>query len=102
MRGSEPDSPLTFTDFVAYTERHEGRFEYVDGRIVELCRVRDMPEFEEYLLVDSTQRWVRLYRRTADGGFNYDFDLIAGSVRLHAIGYTLDIDSLYRESGVTF
>jgi Uma2 family endonuclease len=64
-----------------------------------LTEYRGMPEFEEYLLIDSVKRFVRVYRRSADGGFNYDLDLIAGSVRLHSISYTLDIDALYRDSG---
>jgi Uma2 family endonuclease len=177
-----PEALLTYAEFVAYAEAHEGRFEYVDGVAVPLydmgipsdthqrlvrsitfavhahvsasfsnaceaipspavwtlankrqrapdvvvycngkpaklvCEVlspnrgddlgkklteyRGMPEFEEYLVVDSTQRWVRVYRRTAAGGFDYDVDLIAGSVRLHSIEYTLDIDALYNGSGV--
>jgi Uma2 family endonuclease len=177
MRDPKPGSTLTYAEFVAYTETHDGRFEYVDGRVVDMgipsdahqdlafelakridahlagspCRVRlasairtgkqekspqrcpdvlvvcdgkpakliceimspnrgddlgeklteyrGMPEFEEYLLIDSVKRFVRVYRRSADGGFNYDLDLIAGSVRLHSISYTLDIDALYRDSG---
>lgn len=165
--------PLTYDEFVAYAEAHEGRFEYVDGQVVAMgspslthqrivrilttlfqeqlaaagngcealptpmvwtvARVRQrspdvvvycdgeparlvcevlspnrgddleqklteyqaMPQFEEYLIVDSTKRWVRLYRRGASGLFEYDVDHVGGSVRLASIGYTLDVDALY-------
>ena len=59
-----------------------------------------MPEFEEYLVIDSTQHWVRVDRRNTEGLFVVDADHIAGSVRLASIGYTLDIDALYRDAGV--
>ena len=59
-----------------------------------------MPEFEEYLVIDSTQRWVRVYRRNEAGRFDFDIDRIGGSVALLSIGYTLDIDALYRDAGV--
>ncbi len=180
MQDREPVTPaneLTYAQFLAYAEAHDGRFEYVDGHVVDMgipsdehqdlcltlaemlnphlrpsgCKVRlagrvrtgkkdrspdrspdlvvvcdrkptklvcevmsqnrgddlgkklteyrDMLEFEEYLVIDSTQRWVRVYRRTAEGGFNYDIDRIAGAVRLASIGFTLDIDALYNLSG---
>jgi len=180
MQDPKPsDAPLTYAEFLAYAEAHEGRFEYVDGRAVPLhgmgqpsdahqdlafelgarisarlegsgCKVRlagrlmtaagtiervpdlmvicdgkprkliceilsanrgddlgkklseyrAMPEFDEYLVIDSTSRWVRLFRRTADGGFNFDVDRIAGSVHLHSIDYTVDIDRLYDDADV--
>ena len=65
-----------------------------------LTEYQAMPEFEEYLVIDSTQHWVRVYRRDAEGLFVVDADHIAGSVRLASIGYTLDIDALYRDAGV--
>jgi len=65
-----------------------------------LTEYQAMPEFEEYLVIDSTQHWVRVYRRDAEGLFVVDADRIAGSVRLASIGYTLDIDALYRDAGV--
>ncbi len=180
MRDPEPMKPaqeLTYAQFLAYAEAHEGRFEYVDGHAVDMgipsdehqdlcltlaemlnphlrlsdCKVRlsgrlrtgasiklsdrspdlvvvcdrkpmklvcevmsqnrgddlgkklteyrAMPEFEEYLVIDSTQRWVRVYHRTADSGFDYDIDRIAGAVHLASIGFTLDIDELYSRSG---
>ncbi len=58
-----------------------------------------MPEFEEYLVIDSITHWVRVYRRDAEGLFRSD-DHIGGSVRLDSIGYPLDIDALYRDAGV--
>jgi hypothetical protein len=59
-----------------------------------------MPEFTEYLAIDSTQHWVRVYRRDAEGLFVVDADHIGGSVRLASIGYDLDIDALYANAGV--
>jgi len=180
MQGPKPsDVRLTYAEFLAYAEAHEGRFEYVDGRAVPLygmgqpsdahqdlafelgarinahlegsaCKVRlagrlmtvagtiervpdlmvicdgkprklvceilspsrdddlgkklseyrAMPEFEEYLVIDSMQRWVRLFRRTADGNFSFDVDRIAGSVQLHSIDYAVDIDRLYDNANV--
>ena len=31
-----PEAPLTYAEFVAYAETHEGRFEYVDGRVLDM------------------------------------------------------------------
>lgn len=175
-----PQAPLTYAEFVAYAEAHEGRFEFDDGVIVDMgipsdahqdlafalaemlspqlrlmgckprlasrlvtllaekgkpkkerspdavvicdgkprklvCEIlsvnrgadlgkkRDeyeaMPEFEEYLVIDSITHWVRVYRRNAEGLFRSD-DQIGESVRLESIGYTLDIDALYRDAGL--
>ena len=58
-----------------------------------------LPEFEEYLVIDSITHWVRVYRRGSEGLFQSD-DQIGGSVRLDSIGYTLDIDALYRDAGI--
>jgi Uma2 family endonuclease len=174
MKEPHEPAPLTYAEFVAYAETHEGRFEYVDGLVVDMgipsdahqylafelgkqidahlagtkCRVllagalrtgklerspdrspdvlvvcdgtpaklvceilsrnqgedlkrklteyQAMPQFEEYLVVDLTRRWVRLYRRNTSGRFEHDADHIGGSVRLASLGYTLDIDALYR------
>jgi Uma2 family endonuclease len=178
----EPKPPggqtLTHAEFVAYAEAREGRFEYVDGRVLDMgipsdahqdlvfelgkridahlagtpCRVRlagmlrtgkrerspdrspdllvvcdgkpaklvcevlspnrgddledklteyqAMPEFEEYLVIDSTKRWVRVHRRNADGLFVVDADHIRGLVRLASLGYTLDIDAVYQAAGI--
>jgi Uma2 family endonuclease len=177
-----PEAPLTYAEFVAYAEAHEGRFEFDDGVIVDMgipsdahqdlafaladllnphlramgckprlasrlvtipgetgkppkkerspdvvvicdgkprklvCEIRSpsrgddlgkklaeyqaMPQFEEYLVIDSTQHWVRVYRRNESGLFEFDVDHIGGSVALRSIGYTLDIDALYRDAGV--
>jgi Uma2 family endonuclease len=54
-----------------------------------------MPEFEEYLVIDSVTHWVRIYRRHDNGLFRSD-NYITGSVRLESIDYMLDIDALYR------
>jgi Uma2 family endonuclease len=177
-----PDAtPLTYAEFIAYAEAHEGRFEFDDGLIVDMgipsdahqdltfalagfinrhlramgCKPRlasrlvtisgeigkppkkerspdalvicdgkprkmvceilslnrgedlgkkreeyeAMPEFEEYLVIDSITHWVRVYRRGTEGLFRSD-DHIGGSVRLDSIDYTLDIDALYREAGI--
>jgi Uma2 family endonuclease len=170
-----PEAPLTYAEFLAYAETHEGRFEFVDGQIVDMgiagnphqrvvkhltnaidaaltgtgcealptpavwtlagtrqrspdvvvfcddkprklvCEVmspnrgedlgdkRDeyeaMEEFQEYLVVDSVTHWVRVYRRKTNGRFTY-VDHIGGTVRLDSIGYTLDIDALYRAAGI--
>jgi Uma2 family endonuclease len=176
-----PQAPLTYADFVAYAEAHEGRFEFDDGEIVDMgipsdahqdlsvslvrtldqhlremgCKLRlasrlitipgekgeppkkerspdalvicdgkprtmvceilsldrgedlgrkrdeyeAMPEFGEYLVIDSITHWVRVYRRDTDGLFRSG-DHIGGSVRLDAIGYALDIDALYRDAGI--
>jgi Uma2 family endonuclease len=59
-----------------------------------------MPEFEEYLLIDSITHWVRLYRRDPAGLFWSDVDYIAGSVQLESINYTLDIDTLYHYANI--
>ena len=59
-----------------------------------------MPAFEEYVLVDSTKRSVRIFRRNGDAKFSVERLHIAGPVRLHSIGFTLDIDALYDDSGV--
>ncbi len=172
----KPEAPLTYAEFIAYAQAHEGRFEFVDGQIVDMgiagnphqrlvrnltsaihahvsafgcealptpaiwtianvrqrspdvvvfcddkprklvCEVmspnrgedlgdkRDeyeaMEEFQEYLVVDSVTHWVRLYRRKPNGQFTHDVDHIAGSVRLHSIDLTLDIDALYRDAGI--
>jgi Uma2 family endonuclease len=65
-----------------------------------LAEYQAMPQFEEYLVIDSTQHWVRVYRRNESGLFEFDVDHIGGSVALRSIGYTLDIDALYRDAGV--
>ncbi len=181
MQEPKPPQSLTYADFVAYAEAHEGRFEFDDGMIVDMgipsdahqdlslalaktldphlatlgCKTRlasrlitihggrgkppeqerspdavvicdgkprklvceilsanrgadlgkkrdeyeAMREFEEYLVIDSITRWVRVYRRNAEGLFESG-DRIGGSVRLDSIGYTLDIDALYRDAGM--
>jgi Uma2 family endonuclease len=177
-RVQDPASkPLTYAEFVAYAQAHEGRFEYVDGQVVDMgiptdahqdlaftlatmlsdhlkrvgCKVRiagrlrtgkkegsadrspdllvisdgkprklvveilsqirgddltsklaeyqAMNEFEEYLVLDSTHRWVRVYRRN-DGLFVFDADHIGGTVHLSSIDFSLDIDALYDDSGI--
>jgi len=64
-----------------------------------LAEYQAMPQFEEYLVVDSTQHWVRAYRRNSSGLFEFDTDHIGDSVRLASIGYTLDVDALYQAAG---
>ena len=59
-----------------------------------------MREFDEYLVIDSLARWVRVYWRNDEDVFVYDVDHIAGSVALRSIEFVLDIDALYREAGV--
>ncbi len=171
---NEPSELLTYAEFRAYAEAHEGRFEFVDGRAVAManpsdahqdlasallealnphlrslgCRVRlagtlwtgenervpdglaicdgqprklvceilspnrgddltrklaeyqAMPAFEEYLVLDSTRRWVRVYRRGTEGLFVFNADHLGGTVPLASIAYTLDIDALYDAAGV--
>ena len=55
-----------------------------------------MFSIEEYIIIDSTKRWVRHYYRNADGKFVYDRDFIGGRIRFASIGFTLDVDDLYR------
>jgi hypothetical protein len=52
------------------------------------------------VVVDSRKRWVRHYYRGAQGLFVFDHDYVGGTVRLSAIGLTLDIDSLYTEARI--
>ncbi len=61
---------------------------------------RALATVEEYAIVNSRKRWVRLHRKNADGLFVVDADHIGGTVRLASIGFTLDIDALYDEVGV--
>jgi hypothetical protein len=61
---------------------------------------RALSTVEEYAIVDSRKRWVRLQRKNADGLFVVDADSIGGTARLASIDYTLDIDALYDEVGV--
>lgn len=56
---------------------------------------------EEYIIIDSTKRSLRRWYRSASGKFQFDPYYISGSVRFASIGYTLNIDSLYDEVGVT-
>ena len=178
MRDSEHEGQLSYAEFLAYADGHEGRFEYVDGQAVAMgipsdahqdlslalavevdahlrtmgCRARlagrlrtgklersaerspdlvvicsgkpsklvveimgpnrgddltsklteyqAMLEFEEYLVIDSTRRWARVYRRDAEAHFVFDTDHIGGSLRLASIGFTLDVDALYEDAGV--
>ena len=69
-----------------------------DDLTSKLTEYRAMHEFSEYLVLDSTRPWVRVYRRSPDGRFDYDCDRIGGFALLASIGYTLDIDALYREA----
>jgi Uma2 family endonuclease len=59
------------------------------NRADDLGRKRDeyqaMPEFEEYLLIDSITHWVRVYRRDPAGLFRSDIGYITGSVQLESI-----------------
>jgi Uma2 family endonuclease len=55
---------------------------------------------EEYIIIDSTKRWVRRWYRNAHGKFQLDPYYISGLVRFASVGYTLDIDALYDEVGV--
>ncbi len=55
---------------------------------------------EEPLGKQLTNAQFVAYRSTADGDFAYHVDRISGSMRLHSIEYTLDIDALYRDAGV--
>jgi len=51
---------------------------------------------EEYIVIDSRRRWLRRYYRNDHGKFEFDAVRISGTVRLASVGYTLDIDALYR------
>lgn len=55
---------------------------------------------EEYIIVDSTKRWVRRWYRNANDKFQLDPYHISGLVRFASVGYTLDIDALYSEVGI--
>jgi Uma2 family endonuclease len=55
---------------------------------------------EEYIVIDSTKRFVRRWYKNANGKFQFDPYYISGSVRFVSIGYTLDIDALYDEVGI--
>jgi Uma2 family endonuclease len=54
----------------------------------------------EYVIVDSRKRWVIVHRRGAEGLFVVDIEHISGAVWLDSIGFTLDVDALYNDSGV--
>ncbi|MBD5654992.1 MAG: Uma2 family endonuclease [Candidatus Eremiobacteraeota bacterium] len=56
---------------------------------------------EEYIIIDSTKRWVRRWYRNAQGKFQLDPYYISGLVRFSSVGYTLDIDTLYDEVGIS-
>jgi Uma2 family endonuclease len=55
---------------------------------------------EEYIVIESTKRWVRRWYRNADGKFQIDPYYISGVVRFESVGYPLDIDALYSEVGI--
>jgi Uma2 family endonuclease len=55
---------------------------------------------EEYIVIDSTKRFVRRWYKNANGKFQFDPYYISGLVRFSSIGYTLDIDALYDEVGI--
>ena len=62
---------------------------------------REIHSVVEYAIADSRRRWVRMYRRNADGLFVLDPDRIGGdSLWLASIDYTLDLDELYTEVGI--
>jgi Uma2 family endonuclease len=61
---------------------------------------QNMPSIEEYVLVESTRRWVRRYHRGAERKFIADLDQVGGALTLESIGYTLDIDELYAQARV--
>ena len=44
--------------------------------------------------------WVIVHRRGSDGLFVVDVEHVGGTVWLDSIGFTLDVDALYRGSGV--
>jgi len=57
---------------------------------------------EEYVIADSRKRRVRVYRRNTDGLFVLDPEHIGGGqLWLASIKYTLDLDELYTEVGVS-
>jgi Uma2 family endonuclease len=55
---------------------------------------------EEYIIIDSTKRWVRRWYRNAHGKFQLHPYYISGLVRFASVSYTLDIDALYDEVGI--
>jgi Uma2 family endonuclease len=61
---------------------------------------QSVPTIKQYLVVDSTRHWVRCYTRNANGFFVVERDYIGGLIAINSIEYTLDIDGLYRESGL--
>jgi Uma2 family endonuclease len=70
-----------------------------DDLTLKLIEYQNLPSVEEYVIVDSTKRWVRRYYRDPQGKFAVDEDSIGGLTRFESLGYTLDVDELYREVG---
>jgi Uma2 family endonuclease len=60
-----------------------------------------MPSIEAYLVIDSTKRWAILFHRNAEGKFQADRDYTEGPISLNSISYTLDLNTLYDEAGIT-
>ncbi len=57
---------------------------------------RDLPSLQEYVLVDSEQPHVEVYRRIAGDQFAIDtFDGLAGAVRLQSVECDLPLSEMY-------
>jgi len=64
-----------------------------------LNEYRTIETLEEYVLVDSRRRWVKSFRRAADGWIT-TIPVFAGGLELVSVGLTLDLDELYNRAGV--
>ncbi len=64
-----------------------------------LDEYRTLETLEEYVLIDSRKRWAETYRRL-EAEWTASMPLVRGKLRLASVDLTLDLDELYRESGV--
>jgi Uma2 family endonuclease len=65
-----------------------------------LDEYRSIETLEEYILVDSRKRWAETYRRIGDE-WTVSLPVTAGRLRLGSVDFTLDLDEIYENSGVS-
>jgi Uma2 family endonuclease len=71
-----------------------------DDLVDKVTEYQAVETIKQYLVIDSTRHWVRCDTRNADGFFVAPTDHVGGLLEIASIEYILDIDGLYRESGI--
>ena len=98
----KPD-PLTLAEFIAWEQRApEAHVEVlsestagIDGTD-KLDEYQTIDELEEYVLVDSRKRSVRIYRRDGEK-LATEPPVISGTVELRSLDQTMSLDDLYED-----